>query len=193
MADKKVKLEEVCQQVFGISSRRYRQLAKAGLVPEPEGGYIDFILATKKLIEYYQKLIKGQGSLTLTEERARLVQIQASLAELEYEKALGNLLEKEEVIRVWTGMILSARARLLSIPSKVAPLLDGKNKAERKEILERYVYEALNELAKMQFDEIEKKQKESEKKKEKVKSKKGNSEQKKKEKRNKTKKRKKKK
>lgn len=151
-----VKLEKVCQQVFGISTRRYRQLAKAGIVPEPVDGYIDFVLATKKLIEYYQKLVKGQGSLTLTEERARLVQIQASLAELEYEKALGNLVEKEEVIKVWSGMILSARARLLSIPSKVAPLLDGKDKAERKEILEQYIYEALNELAEMKFESLQK-------------------------------------
>jgi phage terminase Nu1 subunit (DNA packaging protein) len=149
-----VKLDSVCPAVYGISVRRYQQLAKDGLVPASVDGIIDFVTSTKALIAYYQKLAAGQGSITLIEERARLTKMQADMATLDYAKRLGNLLEKDEVVRAWAGMVAACRARLLSIPVKVTPALDGLERMERKTKIEEAIFEALSELGTMTSEEI---------------------------------------
>ncbi len=85
-----VSIEKVCKQIFGITPRRYRQLATEGVVPPVVKGKIDFLEAVKALIEYYRKLAAGQGSLTLVDERARLTKIQADMKELELQKKRGR-------------------------------------------------------------------------------------------------------
>jgi phage terminase Nu1 subunit (DNA packaging protein) len=142
-----VKIDKVCPNVFGISVRRYQQLAKESILPPSDNGYIDFVLATKHLISYYQKLVEGQGSITLTEERARLARVQADLATLEYQKAQGKLVDADEVERIWIAMGQACRSRLLSIPAKLPPLLEGKSKVECQGILRDHIYEALDELS----------------------------------------------
>lgn len=149
-----VKLDSVCPAVYGISVRRYQQLAKDGLVPASVDGIIDFVTSTKALIAYYQKLAAGQGSITLIEERARLTKTQADMAALDYAKRLGNLLEKDEVLRAWAGMVAACRARLLSIPVEVTPALDGLERMERKTKIEEAIFEALSELGGMTSEEI---------------------------------------
>jgi phage terminase Nu1 subunit (DNA packaging protein) len=142
-----VKIDKVCPNVFGISVRRYQQLAKESILPQSDNGYIDFVLATKHLISYYQKLVEGQGSITLTEERARLARVQADLVTLEYKKAIGELVDADEVSRIWIAMGQACRSRLLAIPAKLPPLLEGKNKVECHRILQDHIYEALDELS----------------------------------------------
>ena len=66
-----VELEKVSKSVFGITSRRYRQMANDEIVPAVVKGKIDFIAASKALIAYYRKLAEGQGSLSLTDVRTR--------------------------------------------------------------------------------------------------------------------------
>lgn len=142
-----MKLDKVCPHIFGISVRRYQQLAKEGILPPSTNGYIDFVLATKHLIFYYQKLVEGQGSITLTEERARLARAQADLATLEYQKALGKLVDIDEVEQKWFAMGQVCRSRLLAIPAILPPLLEGKSKPEWQMILQKHIYQALNELS----------------------------------------------
>ena len=59
-----VELEKVAKSVFGISSRRYRQLANDEIVPPVVKGMIDFVAASKAIIAYYRKLAESQGSLS---------------------------------------------------------------------------------------------------------------------------------
>lgn len=149
-----VKLDSVCPGIYGISVRRYQQLAKEGLVPPSEDGHIDFIASTKALVAYYQKLLQGKGSITLVEENARLTKIKADMAMLDYQKRLGNLLEKDEVVRAWSGQITAARSKLLAIPAKVTPALDGLNRAERKQRIEEMLHEAMADMSEMTSDDI---------------------------------------
>ncbi len=142
-----VKIDKVCPNVFGISVRRYQQLAKESILPQSDNGYIDFVLATKHLISYYQKLVEGQGSITLTEERARLARVQADLVTLEYKKAIGELVDADEVSRIWIARGQACLSRLLAIPAKLPPLLEGKSKVECQGILRDHIYEALDELS----------------------------------------------
>lgn len=84
-------------------------------------------------------------------ERARLTHEQADKTALEVEVLKGNLLPKERVIQEQSAMISAARARLLSLPIKAAPILI--NQADKREVesfLRELVYEALDELS--EFD-----------------------------------------
>ena len=142
-----VKLDKLCPGIFGISERRYRQLAQEGIVPPVEDGLVDFIAATKHLIAYYQKLVEGQGAITLTEERARLTKFQAEKAKMETERMQETLVEASEVEKRWLALGQACRARLLGIPGKSSPRLVGCTVNEMKQILEENIHEALNELA----------------------------------------------
>jgi phage terminase Nu1 subunit (DNA packaging protein)/DNA-directed RNA polymerase subunit RPC12/RpoP len=142
-----VQLEKVCPGIFGISDRRYRQLAKEGIVPPVEDSRIDFIAAVKHLIAYYQKLVEGQGAITLTEERARLTKYMAEKARMELERISESVVDVAEVEKRWLAMGQACRSRLLSIPVKTAPLVIGRGLNEVKDLLDRAVCEALDELA----------------------------------------------
>jgi phage terminase Nu1 subunit (DNA packaging protein) len=142
-----VTLDKLCPEIFGISDRRYRQLAKEGIVPPVVDGRVDFVAATKHLLAYYQKLVEGQGAITLTEERARLTKFMAEKTRMEVEKLRGTLVDASEVERTWMAMGQVCRLRLLALPVKVSPLLDGLDKRERKQVLEDNISAALDELA----------------------------------------------
>lgn len=142
-----VKLDKLCPGIFGISERRYRQLAQEGIVPPVEDGLVDFVAATKHLIAYYQKLVEGQGAITLTEERARLTKFQAEKAKMETERMQETLVEAAEVEKRWLALGQACRTRLLAIPGKASPRLVGCAVNEIKHVLEANIHEALNELA----------------------------------------------
>lgn len=142
-----VRIDKLCPDIFGISERRYRQLAKEGIVPPVENGVIDFIVAVKRLMGYYQKLVEGQGSITLVEQRARLTEVMAEKASLELQKMKGDLVSAKEVERIWIAMGQACRSRLISIPVKLSPILAGRSVIEIKRMLVDSIYEALDELS----------------------------------------------
>ncbi len=142
-----VKLDDICKNLFGITPRRYRQLASEGILPPVVKGEIDVAKATRALLDYYRKLLQGQGSLTLTDERARLTKIQADRKELQLQKERGELIHVETAMKMWGSVIQQIRQKLLAIPTKASPILHGaKTIAETKETLEKFIFEVLEEI-----------------------------------------------
>ena len=91
---------------------------------------------------------EGGEVLILDAERARLAKVQADTAELKLSRARGELVETEAAMRAWGQVIQTARARLLAIAPKAAPLLIGvRTPAEAQAIVDTLVCEALAELA----------------------------------------------
>lgn len=87
----------------------------------------------------------GDGELTW---RERLYKANAEIKEAELARLRGELLPAAEVLATWRGRISNTRARLLAIPSKIAPQIAPPGKlAQTAEALRREIYEALNELA----------------------------------------------
>jgi phage terminase Nu1 subunit (DNA packaging protein) len=87
--------------------------------------------------------------LDLQAERARLTHEQANKTELEVGELRKELLRVEDVKRAWSGHIVAARSRLLSLPSKLAQrvtALAGGDLVEIEELLVKGVHEALDEL-----------------------------------------------
>ena len=138
----KVKLEAVAQEIFGITSRQYRKHATEDGAPSVIRGKIDVFQACKWLISYYRALAKGQGSLSLTDERTRLTKITADRKELQLKKEKGELINTMEAMKAWGIVCQAIRSKVLSMPFKLAPLILGaKTILEIKEITEKFIRE----------------------------------------------------
>lgn len=142
-----VELEKVSKSVFGISSRRYRQMANEEIVPAVVKGKIDFMAASKALIEYYRKLAAGQGSLSLTEERLKKVQIERKLKELEYMVEMKELIPKEEILGEFLARIAIVKQGLMSFHRSLPPILFGKEPREMSDILKKYEWQLLDKYS----------------------------------------------
>lgn len=92
--------------------------------------------------------VTTEGVKTLEVERTRLVKAQADKTELELEALRGSLVPADEVTAHWQQFIGSARAKLLSMPSKLAGVLIAcTDLNEIEAAVEASIYEALAELA----------------------------------------------
>jgi len=80
--------------------------------------------------------------------RTRKMLVDAAIAEMELAKARREYVAAEDVEAVWADVFANAKARLLSIPTTLAPMLLGQDDiAEIKDILEKAVHDCLEELA----------------------------------------------
>jgi phage terminase Nu1 subunit (DNA packaging protein) len=81
-------------------------------------------------------------------ERARLTKAQADKAELESAELRGEMVRADDLIEEWGRMVGSLRSRLLSIPSKTAPVSRAATTDEEaKTLIEAEIIEALEELS----------------------------------------------
>lgn len=115
-----VPLEKVSRPVFGITSRRYRQMASDGVVAPVVNGQIDFVAASKGLIEYYRKLSEGQGSLNLTDVRTRKEAARAEREELIVKKLKGELVLKNQAMEWLLLLVENAKAHFWGLPKRLA-------------------------------------------------------------------------
>jgi hypothetical protein len=146
MADQQAPLEKACE-VFGFGAERYRQLAKAGLVPKTDRGKIPFLAACKAVIDYYRAAADG-GDETYHAERTRLTKAQADVQELKLERERGEVIGAADAMRLWGEIMATFKVRLTSIPRKIAPVAIGcANIIEIQEVLDAEISAALGELS----------------------------------------------
>ncbi len=92
--------------------------------------------------------LEGGDVLDLTAERARLAKAQADDREMKNDLARGDQITVAEFHLMVTSAFARVRAKLLALPSKMAPLVVGaKTAAEAQAMLRDTVHDALNELA----------------------------------------------
>ena len=85
---------------------------------------------------------------TYDQERTRKMAADARIAEIELAKVEGELVPAEDVVTAWTDVVGAVKAKLLSIPTKAAPILANEESAGGCQIiLEDLINEALEELA----------------------------------------------
>ena len=143
-----VALEKVAKPVFGITSRRYRQMASDGIVPIVVNGKIDFVAAAKALVEYYRKLSDGQGSLNLTDVRTRKEAARAEREELIVKKLKGELVLKDQAERWLLGHVDEAKTAFLGLPRRMGPTLAPVSDEKEVEfVLRKEIREILEELS----------------------------------------------
>ena len=80
--------------------------------------------------------------------RARKMEADAQLAELELLKAKGELVPSEAVLAAWNDVLANMKAKLLALPTICSPLIATETQIPViQDIIEKQVHEALDELS----------------------------------------------
>lgn len=88
------------------------------------------------------------GGSELDRERTRLTKAQADKTELEVAELRAELIPATKIETHWQAMIAAMRARLVGLPSKIAPQVAGPDDLTRvQDMIQAGVYEALAEIA----------------------------------------------
>ena len=133
---------------FGVSTPAVCDLMARGIVPRDASLEDGCKAYTKHLREKAAGRGEGEDDGELTREKTRLTKAQADKVELEVEELRGALVRVEAVERERGDLVAAARAKLLSLPGKAAPLVMASgNLLEAERIIKNLVYEALTELA----------------------------------------------
>lgn len=86
--------------------------------------------------------------LTYDEARTRKINAEAEIAELELQRIKATMCFTADVVKAWESVLHACRAKMLAIPTKMAPVLAGTMDVNViKERLDEAVREALDELA----------------------------------------------
>lgn len=86
--------------------------------------------------------------LTYDQARTRKIAADAELAEMELAKARREFISVEDVRSAWQNVLSNMRARLLSMPSTVAPIVQHEtNLGTVKDIIDGAIRECLEELS----------------------------------------------
>ncbi len=94
-----------------------------------------------------KKQINAELLDELTRTKIRVNNANAEKNELKNAQTKGELIPREVVNAKWAEDVSNVKAKLLAIPSKLAPRLAGLEAREVSSILTEAIYEALNELA----------------------------------------------
>lgn len=136
---------KVMAQILEMGERRIQQLSKDGIISREPDGTFD---AMKVVIEYYKNKNGIDGSTNYDNEHALLEKAKRETAEIELAELKGEIHKAEDIKVVLSGMIITCRNKLLTIPATVAVRLIGqKNPNVVIDILTKEIKIALNELA----------------------------------------------
>ncbi|MBN1039035.1 hypothetical protein DVW12_10005 [Clostridium botulinum] len=144
----------VLANLFGLTTRRIRQLENEGIIKKVARGkyslqeniksYITFIKASADLKESKTE----EGKIDYDEEHALLERRKREKIELELAAMRGTMHYSEDVERVMTDMLSNFKAKVLALPSRVAPsLITLNNIADIQEALQSEVLDVLGELS----------------------------------------------
>lgn len=142
---------EAAEHLF-LSERRFYELLDQGVVDRARPGAYDLDIVREQYLEHIRGVAAGRTSgpdgLDLTAERARVAKEQADQLEMKNARDRGELLPRDDVHLAVTDAFTRVRAKLLALPSKVAPTAFGLGTiAELKDAFTRAINEALAELS----------------------------------------------
>jgi phage terminase Nu1 subunit (DNA packaging protein) len=143
--------------ILGVTTRRIRQLTQNGVFPQVARGKYVLGDAMRSYISHLQEKAREAAvdPKDLQKELTRLRRAQADKTELEVKEYRGELHRAEDVEDVWTEMLSNFRARILAVPTKLAPQILGiEDLKEMQKALKDAVYEALQELSEYDPDRI---------------------------------------
>jgi phage terminase Nu1 subunit (DNA packaging protein) len=140
---------------LNLTESRVHQLVKEGLPREGRGQY-DPVRCMLFYIRYLQRALEKKAVPTLDggfvgerEERIRLLRADADLREMELAGERGQLVAIQDVEKEMTDLILTTKARVLAVASRVAPELLGlTSRVMAHAIVEKGLKEALLQLSK---------------------------------------------
>ncbi|GEN83616.1 hypothetical protein SLU01_19280 [Sporosarcina luteola] len=138
-------------KMFGVTDRRVRQFVEEGIIGRVGHGRFDVVDTVNKYITHLRMAQSQMDENDVTEsleyERYLHEKAKREKAEIELAHIKGMMHSAVEVEKVMNNMLASFRARMLSLPSKIAPTLADLEVADIEKIIEAQVHEALIELS----------------------------------------------
>lgn len=141
------------EKIIGVSDRRIRQLAEENIIIRAAKGRYKLLESIKNYILTLKMKMEADnselsdGEIDLEEEKAIHERVKRRISELKLQTMKGDLHKSEDVERVMTDMLVSIKAKLLSMPTKLAPILVSRNDIDFvRSVINREVLETLNEL-----------------------------------------------
>jgi terminase small subunit / prophage DNA-packing protein len=135
------------QAILGKDHKTLLKWQKEGMPIHKEGARgKSHTFDTEVVIDWL--IARASGKDQLEQARIRLTIAQAMKAELEIEEYLGNLINLDKMKHLWAGVLASCRARILSLPSRLAPVVATHRDPKKIEkVLKEACDEALTDLA----------------------------------------------
>ena len=139
-----------------LTPRRVNQLVNEGILPRAERGRYELVPVVQAYIKYLrEKAVRGDISDDYANHRTRLLKARADMAEMEQAQLMDQLIPAADVEKAWGEVLAACRARLLNLPTKVAPeVFAADNLVHVKALLKQSVYEALNELSSVHVETV---------------------------------------
>ena len=135
--------QEDVARTFGVTNRTIRNWIQQGMpVRENDDGY--------DLAEIYRWKIEKDGESETNPKHhweTHYRQYKALKAEIDYRKALGELITKEEVDQGRVQRILTVKKALLGLPARLAPQVVNLEIKKAEEIIRIRIEEIINDFA----------------------------------------------
>ncbi len=146
----------IIAKLFNRTERRVQQLSQEGVIPKSENGKYHLINCCAAYIRYLQNKLAEKGNGPEGNERKHLLQLQCEKLALEIKSSNREVLPADQVISIWSHMLLKLRSKILALPYRSASLVVNQNKLEDIEkIIKTLVHEALIELSEFDPAELE--------------------------------------
>lgn len=130
-----------------LTTGRITQLIQEGVVVRDKKDKSGGVLLFESLKRYLTGKAESGDGLNLREERARHEKVKREITELKLKKLDGSVYDAKTVELAMIEQLVTLRTKLLGLPVKLAPQLEGKNKGEIYELMTVEVEEALSELS----------------------------------------------
>lgn len=140
-----VETVEQVGKAFGVTRRTVHRWIDEGMPKSDEGGYDLIEIQAWRTLKGAHHKDDDKGEKEQWDIRYR--QYKALLAEIEYQKRIGDLIPKEEVKAGMINRIAAVKMQFLSLPKRVAPQLEGLNVYEREALLMNRLSEIIQEFA----------------------------------------------
>lgn len=145
--------------IFGVAEARIEQLVREIQLPKEGRGKYRLGPCIRTYIAYLRARMRPQRTMNRGQYKADIkdeeTKIKTKLLEMELEERRGNLIPIEEVVKTWGELVGAAKQKFLGVASKASPQITGlNNPQETKAILEKMIWEALDELSKFQPNKI---------------------------------------
>lgn len=139
-------------KMFGVTDRRVRQFVEEGVISRVGHGRFDLVDTVSRYIAHLRlsndKLDENDITESLEYEKYLHEKARREKAEIELSHIKGNMHSSSEVEKVMNNMLASFRAKMLALPTKVAPSLIARDDISQiEQMIETQIHEALFELA----------------------------------------------
>jgi hypothetical protein len=139
---------ETLGKLWGVDRSVVYDYAKREIIPKPVDGKWEPVPATVAYCKHLRDIVSARGDKSLTEIRKEILTKDNAKKQIELELLQGKVVEVEKVRDVISAVFMAFRAKLLAMPSRLAPILITKKKVQTvRSVLKRATDECLSELS----------------------------------------------